>query len=296
MSWEFEGLFEREEPEDGQQDFWSSQPTSVRVGQMGYRTKTTKAGERLEAEVYPIYGRQDKGRLRAAKKAKSRKAVQDLNERRAKRHLVNLIETNFHRGDHHILLTYETEPTEARAKKDIYNFLRRLRRMREKKGLPELKYIYAMGGGEEDDEKRIHFHLMTNKGLTEEEIIACWNMTPGAGIANRDILQPDENGLEALSQYFFKQHKDRAAADQIGKHSYCPSRNLKQPKVRTSDTKCSNARVRRIAHDIRNEAKAEMEKIYPGYRFIDCSVRYSDIISGVYIRCVMRRREEVRWK
>lgn len=296
MSWEFEGLFEREEPGDGQQDFWSCQPTNVKVGQMGYRTKTTKAGDRLEAEVYPIFGREEKGRLRAAKKARSRQAVQDLNERRARRHLINLIETNFRRGDHHITLTYESEPTEARAKKDITNFLRKLRRLRKKKGLPELKYIYAMGGGEEDDEKRIHFHLMTNKGLSEEEIIACWRKTRGAGIVNRDILQPDENGLEALSQYFFRQHKDRSAEDQIGKHAWCPSRNLKKPKSRTSDTKCSNARVRRIAHDFRNEAKIEMEKLYPGYSFVRCSVQYSDIVSGVYIRCVMRKREEVRWK
>lgn len=292
MSWEYEGLFEREDPDDGQLNFWTCVPTDARIGQMRYRTRTTKAGDRLEAEVYPIFGREDRGRLRAAKKTRSRQAVQDANERRARRHLINLIETNFGRGDHHVLLTYERESKEERAKKDITNFLKRLKTLRKNKRLPDLKYIYAMGGGEEDDEKRIHFHLMTNGGLTEEEIIKCWMQTPGAGIANRDILQPDDNGLEALSKYFFRQHKDRDPAGQIGKHAWCASRNLKKPKSRTSDTKCTNARVRRIAHDFRNEAKGEMEKIYPGYRLVRCSVNYSDIVSGVYIRCVMRRWRE----
>ena len=50
-----------------------------------------------------------------------------------------------------------------------------------------------------------------------------------------------------------------------------------------------NSRVRRIAHDFRNEAKEVMEKLYPGYVFQECRVRYSDIVDGVYIRCMLRR-------
>ena len=94
-------------------------------------------------------------------------------------------------------------------------------------------------------------------------------------------MQPDENGLEAIARYITKQQKNR--------RKWCASRNLKQPKSRTSDSRCSRAQVKRIAFDMRNEAKAEMEKIYPGYRFVRCEVRYSDIVDGAYIRCVMRR-------
>ena len=50
-----------------------------------------------------------------------------------------------------------------------------------------------------------------------------------------------------------------------------------------------NSRVRRIAYDFRNEAKGVMEKLYPGYVLQDVQVRYSDIVDGVYIRCVLRR-------
>ena len=49
--------------------------------------------------------------------------------------------------------------------------------------------------------------------------------------------------------------------------------------------------MKRIAFDIQATAKNEMEKIYPGYQFVKCSVRFSDVISGAYIRCVMRKKE-----
>ena len=43
-------------------------------------------------------------------------------------------------------------------------------------------------------------------------------------------------------------------------------------------------------YDFENEAKAVMERLYPGYVLQKCQVRYSDIVDGVYIRCVLRRR------
>ena len=51
-----------------------------------------------------------------------------------------------------------------------------------------------------------------------------------------------------------------------------------------------NSRVRRIAYDFENEAKDVMEKLYPGYVLQKCTVKYSDLVPGVYIRCVLRRR------
>ena len=57
MAWEFEGLFDALVPENDctlMEAYWQSEPTEIRVGRMGYRTKTTKAGDRLEAEVYPL--------------------------------------------------------------------------------------------------------------------------------------------------------------------------------------------------------------------------------------------------
>ena len=203
-----------------------------------------------------------------------------LNHERSVRHLVQLADANFTEKDIHLTLTYAGAPTFSRAQKDMRNFILRLKRIREKRGMKELKYIYTIEGEEDGSRERIHIHMLTNGDMDRAELEEIW----AKGYANADRLQPDENGLEAIARYIAKQQKN--------KRRWCASRNLKQPKVRTSDSKCNNARVKRIAFDFQNEAKAEMEKIYPGYQFVKCTVRYSDVVDGAYIRCVMRKKEE----
>ena len=63
-----------------------------------------------------------------------------------------------------------------------------------------------------------------------------------------------------------------------------------QPKQRTSDSKISNAKVKRIARDFQAEAKEIMEKLYPKYGYVDTAVRFSDSVDGAYIRVLMRRK------
>ena len=284
MSWEYEALFDVPVTES-QTDLMSwmdegerKRLTNIRVGAMGYRTKTTVAGPRLEAEVYPIFGRDTSATLRRAKKTNvTPEKVQRLNRERAVRHLIQLADANFGEKDIHLTLTYRNAPTYERAKKDMRNFCLRLKRAREKAGLPELKYIYTIEGDDDGKKERIHIHMLTNGDMDRAEVERIWEK----GWANADRLQPDENGLEAIARYLVKQQKNRK--------KWCASRNLKQPKSRTSDSRCSRGQVKRIAFNMRNEAKAQMEKIYPGYQFVSCQVRYSDIVDGAYIRCVMRR-------
>lgn len=284
MSWEYEALFDvpvtasqvnlMNWMEEGER----KRLTNIRIGAMGYRTKTTIAGPRLEAEVYPIFGRSTEAVLRRAKKTNvTPEKVQRLNRERAVRHLIQLADANFGEQDIHLTLTYRNAPTYERARKDMRNFCLRLKRAREKAGLPELKYIYTIEGDDDGKKERIHIHMLTNGDMDRAEIERIWEK----GWANADRLQPDENGLEAIARYLVKQQKNRK--------KWCASRNLKQPKSRTSDSRCSRGQVKRIAFDMRNEAKAQMEKIYPGYQFVSCQVRYSDIVDGAYIRCVMRR-------
>lgn len=87
-----------------------------------------------------------------------------------------------------------------------------------------------------------------------------------------------------------RQKQDRA--EKKGVRKWRGSKNLLQPIPRSRDAKMTNSQVKRIAYDFRNEAKEVMEKLYPGYRLQDCQVRYSDMIDGVYIRCVLRRTQE----
>lgn len=290
MSWEFEALFDvsPEGPRtlmDGEwiRGTWRDIPTEVRVGRMGYRTRTIKAGPRLEVEIFPIFGRESTAKARAAKKNVSSEAVQRCNDERAKRKVIRLIDANFDERDLHITLTYAGEPPKyEQAQKDVKNFLRTVKRKREKRGLDQLKYIYTIEGNEDGTRERIHVHMIISGGIDRQELEDIW----ANGYANADHLQPNEDGLERLARYITKQQRNR--------RRWARSRNLQQPKQRTSDTKVSNARVKRLALDFPNSAKEIMEKLYPEYTHVRTTMHFSEIIDGAYIRCVMRRKPERR--
>ena len=289
MSWEFEDLFDINAAKygtllDGEWDsegYWRDIPTEIRVGRMGYRTRTIKAGPRLEVEIHPIFGREKSGKVRAAKQNLTPEAVQRNNEERSKRKLILLIDTNFDERDIHLTLTYlGTPPKYEQAQKDVKNFLRAVKAKREKRGLEPLKYIYTIEGNEDGTKARIHVHMIMNGGIDRQELETIW----GKGYANADHLQPNQDGLEGLARYITKQQKNR--------RKWARSRNLKKPKQRTSDTKVSNARVKRLAYDFPNSAKEIMEKLYPDYIHVHTTMRYSDVVDGAYIRCTMRRKPE----
>jgi hypothetical protein len=125
--------------------------------------------------------------------------------------------------------------------------------------------------------------MILNGGIDRDTLEQIW----GKGRANADRLQPRDEGLGGIAVYFTRQKQDRP--EKPGVRKWRGSRNLKQPVPRSRDARMPNSRVRRIAYDFRNEAKEVMEKLYPGYVLQDCQVRYSDVIDGVYIRCVLRR-------
>ena len=287
MSWEFEDLFDINAERSGSlldgewnsDGYWRDIPSEIRVGRMGYRTRTIKAGPRLEVEIFPLFGRENAGRARAAKRNLTPERVQRNNEERSKRKLIQLIDANFDERDIHLTLTYQGTPPEyEKAQADVKNFLRAVKRKREKMGLDPLKYIYTIEGNDDGTRERIHVHMVMNGGVDRQELEEIW----GKGYANADHLQPNENGLEALARYITKQQKNR--------RKWARSRNLKKPKQRTSDTKVSNGRVKRLALDFQNSAKEIMEKLYPDYIHVRTVMRYSDAVDGAYIRCVMRRK------
>ena len=285
MGWRYEGLFETElQPEaEDLSRWWRPQPSIIPVGRMGYRRSVLLAGDRMECEIYPVFGRDEAQKARAAKKNQTSAKQKRLNEERARRHLVQLADANFTEKDIHLTLTYRTETTMEQCRKDVRNFLLRVKRYREKMGLEELKYIYTIEGNREKVRgagvTRIHVHMLMNHGVSREKLEEMWEL----GYANADRLQPNERGLEEIASYIIKEAKH-------GGRKFSASRNLKQPQKRVTDARTSNRAVKAIAQDIRNEAKAEMEKLYPRYAFVECKVYYSDQLDGVYIRVLMRRR------
>ena len=288
MAWEYEGLFDAIPsygPADMLAEYWRSTVTETRIGRMGYRTRTIKAGTRLEAEVYPIYGRSQEQTARKAKLNMTRERQQQLNTRRSKRQLVLLMENNFnYESDVHVTLTYAGgEPTLERCKKDIRNFINRVKRRRAERCDEEMKYIYSIG---HDADQRIHVHMVMNGGIPRDELEKMW----GKGYANTMRLQQFGGGLQGMANYLYRQNeKARDRGERSGVHMWSGSRNLKKPKEHVSDTKISNRKVKKAATDFATFGRQIMQRTYPGYMLENAEVYYSDVVDGVYIRCVMRR-------
>ena len=144
-----------------------------------YRTTTTKAGDQLEADIYPSFGnKQDEPRTK--KKRESRPSQKNLNDKNARRYLVQLGNGNFGIGDLHVTCTYAkgTLPeTEEEAERVVGNYLRRIAYRRKKLKLPPLKYILVTEYGySKDGDKitRIHHHIIMNGGMSRDEVEMMW--------------------------------------------------------------------------------------------------------------------------
>jgi len=288
MAWEYEGLFDAAldpEADDIMSRYWRTEPTAIRFGTMGYRTRTIKAGSRLEAEIYPVFGKQKGEILREAKRNRTPERIREQNISRAKRRLVLLMEENFDCGkDLAITLTYaEDGVTYRRCRQDIRNFLNRVARRRKQMGLEEAKWILAIG---HDEQQRIHAHVAMSGGIGRTELERIW----GHGYANTYQLQEQGNGLQGFANYMYRQNEQaKRAGKRENMKSWSGSRNLRKPKERVSDSKFSRSRIRKIAYSFGNEAKEITERAYPGYRMEEYKVYCSDIVDGVYIRVTMRK-------
>lgn len=285
MGWEFEDLFNNRRTEDGG---FLAEPCFIPVGMMGYRRRTTESGPRIDADIFPVFGVGQKKALRRARKQQTSKAQQIANNERSRLKLIQLVEANFTEKDLSIGLDYAgKEPEPEKVDRDLKTFFEKVRRKRRKEGLPELKYIAAIGGDEMPSKgysgKRPHVHVIMNGGIDRDDLEKMWKH----GRANCDRLQPRDEGLGGISVYFTKQMQDRPRKKGVKK--YRTSKNLIHPEPKGRDVKIANSRVRRIAYDFENQAKKVMEKLYPGYVLQQCSVRYSDVVPGVYIRCVLRK-------
>ena len=172
MGWRYEGLFEHE-VHPGEVDlsaWWRQEQSMIPVGRMGYRRRTVLAGDRLECEIYPVFGRDDEGRARAARKNETPEKQKRLNRQRAERYITLLADTNFSEKDIELTLTYKgMQPDYERCQRDVTNFIRKVKRYREKRGMEPLKYIYVIEGGWEKKNgygmTRLHCHMMMNNAL-----------------------------------------------------------------------------------------------------------------------------------
>jgi hypothetical protein len=267
-----------------------TEQAELRRGVTLTRTKTTTAGPIRYVEIYPVWSTASIIETAKREKARaSREAQVKLNQRISMKRLEQLANANFGEGDLFVTLTYRdyNQPENGeRAVKDIRNFILRIRRRREKRGLPELKYIYTL---EETTSAahgtRYHAHMMlSGDGMDRDEVEQLWRK----GLSNTRRIRWQEAAVSGLAVYFSK-HKETQTKR---RRKWNASRNLREPVSTQADHKISPRKSQRICAAVREEGRRIIEAAYPGWRLIDeVTVRTSEYVPGGYIYAKLRKKE-----
>ncbi|MDU6040097.1 MAG: hypothetical protein E6Y83_17290 [Clostridium butyricum] len=243
-----------------------------------YRRRIT-SGNMVELEIYPVWKcKHDIPRRKD--RFESKESQKNLNNKNSKKKVVRLVNANFGKDDLYITVTYQDGylPDEKTARKDMQNYIKRLKYYRKKNGLEELKYIYAIGYEDEPGKSkkvRIHHHLIINK-MDRDIVEDLW----GKGRADCKRLKPDDFELTGVAKYIASQGPERWSA----------SRNLKKPNISTSRTGFTRRRALKLISEPRL-FKEIFEKQYPDLIYKDYEAYYSEESPGVYIYVRMRKRE-----
>lgn len=245
--------------------------------------KITVGDSYMEVDIIPrnIEDEHHRSGTRSKKENVSAPKQKNLNDKNARRYLVELGNGNFSSDDYHLTLTYGKEEdgnslqpkSIEEAEKNVTNYLRRVAYRRKKKHLAPLKYILVTEYRQNDEGEfttKIHHHILINGGLDRDTLEDMWTIKmPGQkrmklGITRADRLQPDEsesgNGIEGILQYLSKDPK--------GKKRWSSSRNLKRPVKRTNDWKFTISGMLK-AKDSADKGLSLFRKKYSKYDVVD---------------------------
>ena len=192
---------------------------------MRYR-KTIVSGDVIEIEEYTTRVALNQCRPRSGKQLKTDDSKSELNRRNALKKLCRLINANFGEGDLFITLTHKEEIDPDTAEKELTNFLRRLKRYRQRNDMPQLKYIAVTETGA----RREHHHAIIN-AIPQDAINQLW----GKGRVMTSVIEPGGD-YTGLAIYITKdQHEP-------GKRRWRQSKNLKQPEITVKRLKSNKVR------------------------------------------------------
>lgn len=232
-----------------------------------YRELIWKCGCYMDVEIFPVYQRPG---VRRSKCKPSSEIQRHLNQRHAEKHLIRLVHLNFAQNDYAIGLDYTSDclpRDEEQAKRDISNYLRRLKRLYKRYEV-ELKYVMSYEKTLKAD--RAHFHLIVNNaGIPWEVLLDVWKY----GRTNIKALQFNDKGVVGMSLYVAKKNE-------FGKR-WCASKNLVQPKrPQPRDYKLTP----KIANAIKQEDHTEIRKIYgETLNIAECDFIHNGVNQGDYI-------------
>lgn len=186
---------------------------------MKIKRETIIAGRIISRRIYGAAERLS-GEKRGKKAKATSKSVAAVNRRNSERELMLKLHHNFGPGDLHVVLTYAgSEPSMEQAKKEINNFLKRLRRYFKKRE-ETLKWIMVT----EYENKRIHHHMILSR-MDTYDLDQIWT----AGKARPTHL--DGSGdYRKLASYLIKEtDKTFRKPDTFSKQRFSCSRTVKTP-------------------------------------------------------------------
>ena len=213
--------------------------------EMAYQEKVVDLGDVVEVQKY-VNGRL--GTKEQRKRAEAQRATPEeqirWQSKEATRKVWRLLRDpkNFHPGDLWTTLTYpaRTTPDSETVKKDIKEFLKRMRREYKKAG-KEFKYIFSVGRGRRG---AIHLHMVMTK-IDTEIIARHWQNIVNRGEwvhVHTEHLDKSQN-WHKLAAYIIKNGEETFLSDDpIIKKRYSSSRNLHVKKVRAHTVKAKEWR------------------------------------------------------
>ena len=240
------------------------------------RVKKYVTGDYLEIYAYNL-SPQVKVMARAAKAKESTPAQKKLNNKKAVRQFIRIVNTNFTWNDFGVELTFDEDhlPEDKKGvRRELKNYFKRLRNaIKAQGGDPdEMKYIYVMSDRDGKDHSkivRLHVHMFI-KGVSRELIEDKWT----AGYVNADRLRCDETGLTGKAKYYSTQG---LADDKLEKseRTWGKSNNVIVPQPTVSDKALSRTQMDRIINDPSDGSY--IEKLFNAGRktqwiFTDCKV------------------------
>ena len=213
----------------------------------------TVAGRTIDVYIHPHAGSHVHGRTRRHMITADR--VRKNNDRMARKYLTELINANFGKGSALFTLTYKELPDPERAKRELQNFIRRMKRR-----IPKLKAVYVT----EYENHRPHHHIVMNT-VDAELVKDAWG---DRGYVKESVLD-DTGEYSKLADYLIKETaKTFRMVKGLDAQRYGCTRNLTKPvTVRTQ----SNVQ----------ELEDEPEPI-KGYYIVKDSVRrYEHPVTGL---------------
>lgn len=252
-----------------------------------YAIKTVTSGPRLDIEAFPVWATESD--RRQARKASTPESRRKVNERNSRKRFFRLFYANFGPRDLFLTLTIEGAATAKTAKRQVTNYITRLRRLRKKLGLPEIKYLYYIQGGTKGSDGnpvRWHAHMFVN-AMDRDMAENTWK----AGRANSKVLKGEARDLEGISIYSTRFYRsEKIECEEALLRRWAASNNLAKPKVRYPKHKLTRRRASKIAADYQNAARI-LEKEFPNYELAELDIRQSDFVGGAYIYATMYRKE-----